>query len=180
MNVAREIPLNPNIVIYHADVILTTRIVEAYRLTDVAAPDPIGDLLARGAVSVHMTRYRMSVRKPGEADMLTFLGDVEPVMCDWSCQVTIPAAPDRMPKWRTFTVSVDPTLSGGREVYECSDDASANGAADALFRIPGVAELILVPESARVAKGVLFTWEALTPLVEQALRGDVPTESEPA
>ena len=176
MNVAREIPLNPNIVIYHADEALTSRIVEAYRSPDAAAPAPIRGLLERGAVSVHMTRYKMSVRKPTDADMLTFLQDVEPAVCEWAGQAVIPAAPDRMPKWREFATPFDGTQAGGREVYESSDCAAASRTADALFGIPGVAELVLTSESATVAKGVLFAGTDLTPRVEQALRTVEPTE----
>ena len=43
MNVAREIPLNPNIVIYHADEALTPRAADAYRADDDGAPAPIRD-----------------------------------------------------------------------------------------------------------------------------------------
>jgi hypothetical protein len=172
VNVAREIPLNPNIVIYHTDEQLTTRIVEAYRSPDAGAPQPIRGLLELGAVSVHMTRYRMSVRKPRDLDMLTFLDDVEPAMCEWTGSLAIRAAPDRMPKWRAFDVACDPTQSGGREVYESSDHVAHNRAAVALFDIPGVAELVLVPDCVRVAKGVLFSWDRLAPLVDMALRAE--------
>ena len=178
MNVAREIALNPNIVIYHADDVLTAQIVEAYRAGDGDAPAPIRGLIERGAVSVHMTRYRMRVRKPTDADMLTFLQDVEPALREWSGQVAIGAAPDRMPKWRLFAAAFDATLASEREAYASSDSAAANHVAEALFGIVGVAGLVLTPESASVAKGVLFAWADIAPRVEDALQTATPTEAD--
>jgi hypothetical protein len=178
VNVAREIPLNPNIVIYHADEPLTPRIVEAFRAGDGGAPPPICGMLARGAVSVHMTRYRMSVRKPADADTLTFLQDVEPAVCEWSGQAAVPAAPDRMPKWREFPVPCDPTLAGEREVYESADCAAGSHVARTLFEVRGVAELVLTPGSASVAKGVLFAWVDIAPSIEDALPTAEPTEAD--
>ncbi len=177
MNVAREIPLNPNIVIYHADEALTPRAADAYRADDDGAPAPIRGLIERGAVSVRMTRYRMRVRKPTDADMLTFLQDIEPAVCEWSGQAAIRAAPDRMPKWRLFAAPFDATLAGDREVYESSDGAAGNHVAEALVGIPGVAELVLTPDSATVAKGVLFAWADIAPRIEDALRTAESTEA---
>ncbi|MAF11857.1 hypothetical protein CMK11_15530 [Candidatus Poribacteria bacterium] len=178
MNVAREIALNPNIVIYHADDVLTAQIVEAYRAGDGDAPAPIRGLIERGAVSVHMTRYRMRVRKPTDADMLTFLQDVEPALREWSGQVAIGAAPDRMPKRRLFSGPCDATLADDREVHGSSDGAAANQVAEALFSILGVAGVVLTPESASVVKGVLFAWADIAPRVEDALMAATPTEAD--
>ena len=169
MRVAREIPLNPNIVLFHSDQAFTTRIVEAFRAGDVDAPAPVGGLLTRGAVSVHMTRYRLSVRKPRELDTLTFLADIEPAVYAWSGLDVIPPAPPRMPKWREFATRVDTTIDNGREVYESSDRAATNPVASMLFGIDGVAELVVTPGSVAVGKGVLFTWESLAPAVERSL-----------
>ncbi len=169
MRVAREVPLNPNIVLYHCDVAFTTRIVEAFRPGDEGARPPIAGLLDRGAVSVHMTRYKLSVRKHADLDMLTFLADAEPAVCEWWGSDVIPAAPARMPKWRDFATPVDATLEGAREVYESSDHAAANPVASMLFGVDGVAELVITSGSVAVGKGVLFTWDSLAPAVERVL-----------
>jgi len=175
MRIAREVPLNPHVVVYHTDRTLTTAIVEAYR-DALVAPFPFGALLERGAESVHVTRYRFMVRKPREWGMLDFLRTIEPVLCAWVGCDAIRAAPEREEKWRPFDVAFDPTQTGFREVYEGCEVAQKNPLAEELFSLDGVAEIVLTPVRVTVGKGMLFDWETLTPGVERVLARHTPNE----
>jgi hypothetical protein len=167
MRIRRQVPLNPNIVVYHVDVPLTTAVVDVYREAS-SAPRPFAELLSAGAVSVHAMRYRLQVRKPDEKDMLAFLGELEPCLCEWAGEIAILPA-DAADRWREFPVDKDPTLAGEREVYEGSDAARTNPLARALFAEAGVAEVVLTPDAVRIGKAALFEWNELAPRVEHAI-----------
>lgn len=169
MKLGREIPLNPNIAVYHTDEPLTTAIVETYRESG-DAPTPCAEILDAGAESVHVTRYRIAVRKPDAVDMMTFLEEIEPPLCEWADLLAIPSAPEATDKWCTFDIDLDPTLNGGREVYEGSDSAQANPVAAHLFEIPGVAEIILMPKVVVIGKGRMFSWMPMFSEIERFLR----------
>lgn len=177
MRINREVPLNPNVVVYHVDHALTTAVVEAYRNAPVA-PIPFSELLILGAESVHVTRYRFMVRKPRLWAILDFLRATEPALCAWSGCDAIPAAPDRVETWRSFDVTYDPTSSGLREVYEGWNVARMNPVADDLFALAGVTEVVLTPVCVTAGKGVLFDWASLAPGVERILARHAPTEKD--
>lgn len=168
MRIAREVPLNPHVVVYHVDRALTTAIVEAYRDAEEAL-FPFGALLALGAESVHVTRYRFTVRKPRRWEMLEFLRTIEPTLCEWATCDAIFSAPEDTERWRAFEVDFDPTRTGFREVYEGQQTAQRNLLAEDLFRLEGVAEVLLTPVRVTVGKGVLFDWSKLAPDVERSL-----------
>lgn len=168
MRIVREVPLNPHVVVYHVDNALTTAIVEAYRDAE-RTPFPFGELVALGAESVHVTRYRFMVRKPRRWEMLEFLRTIEPTLCAWANCDAIFSAPEETERWRAFEVDFDPTQTGFREVYEGQQVAQKNPLAEDLFRLEGIAEVLLTPVRVTVGKGILFDWSALAPDVERSL-----------
>ncbi|MBM3213963.1 hypothetical protein FJZ36_03495 [Candidatus Poribacteria bacterium] len=169
MRVAREVPLNPNIVLYHVDVPQTREIVEAYRVGFDSARQPFSGIIDCGAESVHVTRYRWAIRKPRDKDPLDFMAAVEPGICEWAGIDAIPALRERSERSRAFEVPSDATLAGRREVYEGSRPAEQNPLAAALFNVHGVAEVILDPLRVRISRGALFEWSALEPAISAVI-----------
>ena len=161
IQLAREVPLNPNLVLYHTDRTLTCSSVEVEAGSGVAAPAPAPALIECGATQVELRRYRLRVRKsPGE-EMVGFLRTIEPALCDWAEIDAILPAPERDPRWQRFPVPFDPTTGGAQRYYPSPDAAQAHPIAGTLFEIEGIAEVLLMPETIAVAKVYLFPWDPL-------------------
>ena len=169
VRLAREVPLNPNLVLYHTEITLTRAWIEVDAGSSVAAPAPASLLIERGAIHVELRRYRLRVRKsPGE-EMVGFLRTIEPALCDWAELDAILPAPEHDPRWQRFPVPFDPTAEGPRRYYPSPEEAQAHPIAASLFEIDGVAEVLLTPETIAVAKGALFPWNPIASRVGDVL-----------
>src|SRR5918995_6051906 len=159
---AQEGAPNPRVIRVHTTVELTQATVE--KCPPASPPERLRSVLAvDGVRSVDLHRYRARLNlDPGCAAEAAWDGVARAIEAAWGPPAPLPGEPSP----RGFEVA----YGGPRIVAESPDMAAPDATLAALFRVPGVAEVILEAGWVWVRPGRLFPWEDLEDSVRWALQ----------
>jgi hypothetical protein len=153
---------NPRVIRVHTTVELTRATIE--KCPPASPPEGLRSVLAvDGVRSVDLHRYRARLNlSPGCDARAAWDGVARAIEAAWGA----PAPLSGEPPPRAFEVAYE----GLRIVAESPEMAAPDPTLAALFRVPGVAEAILVAGRVWVRPGRLFSWEDVEASVRWALR----------
>jgi hypothetical protein len=153
---------NPRVIRVHTTVELTRATIE--KCPPASPPEGLRSVLAvDGVRSVDLHRYRARLNlSPGCDARAAWDGVARAIEVAWGA----PAPLSGEPAPRAFEVAYE----GPRIVAESPEMAAPDPTLAALFRVPGVAEAILVAGRVWVRPGRLFSWEEVEASVRWALR----------
>lgn len=168
MRAVREFPVNPHAVVFHLDSRLTEEIVETYLAR---SPEATSGWIRRalrlpGMRVLSLNPYRIRVQKEKKAAWPPLLDPLERLLCEELGIEQILELVESESRQRRFSWH-GPAL--GRKVYEGRAQARSCPLAGRLFRLPGVAEVILDGHEVEVRKCPLTPWRELAPQVETIL-----------
>jgi hypothetical protein len=154
---------NPRVIRVHTTVELTRATIE--KCPPTSPPEGLRSVLAvDGVRSVDLHRYRARLNlDPGCDAKVARDGVVRAIEVAWGAPAPLPGEPAP----RAFEVAYE----GPRIVAESPEMAAPDATLVALFRVPGVAEAILVAGRVWVRPGRLFSWEEVEASVRRALQG---------
>jgi len=153
---------NRRVIRVHTTVELTPATIE--KCPPASPPEGLRSLLAvDGVRSVDLHRYRARLNlSPGCDARAAWDGVARAIEAAWGAPAPLPDEPAQ----RVFDVAYE----GPRIVAESPEMAAPDPTLAALFRVPGVAEAILVAGRVWVRPGRLFSWEEVEASVRWALR----------
>ena len=159
---ALEVAPNPRVILVHTTVELTRATIET--CPPASPPEGLRAMLAvDGVRSVDLHRYRARLNlSPGCDARAAWDGVAWAIAAAWGAPVPLPGEPAP----RAFEVAYE----GPRIVGESLEMAAPDPTLAALFRVPGVAEAILVAGRVWVRPGRLFSWEEVEAPVRRALQ----------
>ncbi len=164
--VAREVPANPNVRVYHVAEELTREIVLVFGARSARRPPEwLAPVVADPRVrEVDFTRYRVRVMKADAAAWDAIEPAVERALLARFGAERVEPAPDA-----AESVLNVAKVDGPRRVFEGVASAEGDEIARRLFAIAGVAEVVLSPEGSVVVKGRAFPREDVLRAVKRVL-----------
>lgn len=162
MTWALERAANPRVIRVHTRVELTRATIE--KCPPASPPEGLRSLLTvDGVRSVDLHRYRARLNlSPGCDAKPAWDGVARAIEQAWGAPAPLPGEPAP----RAFDVDYE----GPRIVAESPEMAGLDPTLVALFRVPGVAEVILEAGRVWVRPGRLFSWEDVETSVRRALQ----------
>jgi hypothetical protein len=153
---------NPRVIRVHTTIELTLTTIE--KCPPASPPEGLRSVLAvDGVRSVDLHRYRARLNLSSGCDArAAWEGVAWTIETAWGAPAPLPDEPAQ----RAFDVAYE----GPRIVAESPEMAAPDPTLAALFRVPGVAEAILVAGRVWVRPGRLFSWEEVEASVRWALQ----------
>ncbi len=171
MNAVREFPPNPHALVIHVDRLLTGQIVETY-LSSAGATNPgwpgwVRAVLALPGVRVlSINAYKIRLQKHKDAGWRDVQPAFEAILRErLGVQQVLDLLHRESPR-RRFAWHGERLA---RTVYEGTVQAAADPLASELFRVHGVAEVILDGHQVEVRKCPLCDWSEMDPEIERRL-----------
>ncbi len=167
--ILREFPPNPNIVNYYTREQLTTMMSERYKPGRREYPKAIVTRLSRidGISAIHILRHKLRLKKFPRARWNTIVPSVEQILRDeWESDEIQSVKRDDIR--RTFPMPRGMFFEK-RQVFEGVDHARRNPLAARLYRIKGIATVLLYQNQITIKRSCCFPWEELEPKIASVL-----------
>lgn len=167
MNAVREFPPNPHALLIHVDELLTEQIVETYLEARPEQPAWIREVLSLPGVRVlSINAYKIGLQKQKHACWHDVQGPFEAILGTGLGVRQITDLVSNESRRRRFAWHGPPLT---RAVYEGRLQASVNALAAELFRVHGVAEVILDGHEVEIRRCPMCDWGQMSAAIEERL-----------